>query len=61
MLPGDSKQHNCKEKRKYNNYFDSYFCKECDLWLEKTCGATEITRACYCAIRPEKPSMSDKK
>jgi hypothetical protein len=34
--------------------YDAYFCKECDVWIEKQCGDD----ACeYCPDRPDKPSM----
>ncbi len=37
----------------YNEKHDAYFCKECDVWLEKLCS----DKACYfCTHRPEKPS-----
>lgn len=32
---------------------DAYFCKDCDVWIEKACK----DKTCdFCSTRPEKPS-----
>lgn len=44
---------NCGEALSYNEKYDSYFCKLCNQWTEKTC---KEPRCCYCPNRPEKPT-----
>lgn len=49
-----------KNHMKYlNGYYDAYYCKTCDEWLEPTCGDPLCTT---CKNRPDKPSqMTDEK
>lgn len=37
-----------------NEQHDTYYCKECDEWLEPRCKSTECG---FCVMRPEKPSQ----
>jgi hypothetical protein len=37
----------------YNEKFDSFYCKDCDYWLEEKCDEHDCE---YCIKRPEKPS-----
>lgn len=39
--------------RDYHEALDVYFCKECDIWLEKQCGDPNCH---FCPQRPKKPS-----
>lgn len=36
----------------YNEKYDAYFCRGCNVWIETTCGDPDCY---YCSIRPEKP------
>ncbi|MCK5021020.1 MAG: hypothetical protein KAS32_28675 [Candidatus Peribacteraceae bacterium] len=47
---------NCDEHKyptHYNEDHDTYYCPECDVWLETTCDDPDCE---YCATRPSKPS-----
>jgi hypothetical protein len=45
---------NCNNTGKYLEYFDSFYCPDCDNWLEPICEDKECR---YCSDRPEKPSL----
>ncbi|WP_337862828.1 hypothetical protein [Nitrososphaera sp.] len=50
----------CKKhgRGRYSVLFDTYYCADCDRWLEKKC---ENARFCeLCQARPKKPSMGRK-
>ena len=36
----------------YSQMYDSYYCAECNKWLDEKC--TDAT-CCYCSERPDKP------
>lgn len=40
---------------KYSKQFDTYYCSECDRWLEKKCPTPKL--CLLCANRPRKPSL----
>jgi hypothetical protein len=43
----------CSKSCEYDEFFDAYFCKKCNIWNEKECGDS----ACkFCASRPKMPS-----
>lgn len=42
----------CKFNLVYYEYFDAYFCPNCNSWTESKCGDTDCD---YCPNRPEKP------
>ena len=48
----------CKSRTDYNERYDSYFCKSCDLWNSTACKDPKCE---FCTKRPEKPSMKSKK
>jgi hypothetical protein len=37
----------------HDEFFDAFYCKDCDIWLEGACPDPEC---CYCKGRPEVPS-----
>ena len=41
----------------YNDRWDSYFCSECLIWVEVTCGDADCR---VCGGRPEKPTLEHK-
>ena len=43
------------EKISLNINYDCFYCKECDKWLENSCGDESCS---YCLSRPEKPSQA---
>ena len=44
----------CQREHSYCEKHDAYYCKDCNIWLEKNCG----DKTCeYCFNRPEKPSQ----
>ena len=43
---------NCERKIFYNNKYDAYYCKSCNIWLEPKCGDK---RCEFCSIRPVSP------
>lgn len=43
----------CEDSSSYNFSYEAYFCRSCDLWLEKACGDESCQ---FCAIRPATPS-----
>lgn len=49
----------CKAFKCYSEKHDAYFCKPCDIWLEKQCGDPKCRAGC--GTRPAKPSDSDSK
>lgn len=44
----------CGTIRKYNPYFDAYYCTTCNKWLEGTCNDPGCTH--HCKERPETPN-----
>lgn len=48
---------NCGDKKIRNEDYDAYFCSQCDIWLENTCGDPDCG---YCTERPETPSQVKK-
>ena len=46
----------CGNKPKYNEQFDAYYCKYCDVWLESKCPDINCE---FCYNRPIKPSGED--
>ena len=44
----------CKLSRIYSDKYDSYFCMNCDVWIESKCKDLNCD---YCSERPAKPSM----
>lgn len=48
---------NCKRKTSYNEMFDSYFCKKCNIWTSQGCGDVDCF---FCKNRPEKPFLRNK-
>jgi hypothetical protein len=42
----------CSEFRIYSDKYDSYFCANCNEWLESACRDTTCE---YCRKRPSKP------
>lgn len=51
---GKCKNEKCNKDLLYNEKYDAYFCKECDVWSEDAC---KDPRCFYCVGRPEKPSL----
>jgi predicted amidophosphoribosyltransferase len=45
----------CQTKLKYNERYDSDYCENCNMWLDKRCTDAECF---YCRDRPENPSGS---
>lgn len=43
----------CFSEVKYNTKYDTFYCEQCDEWLEFTCPLKDCD---YCKERPEKPS-----
>lgn len=51
-----TKQCGCGPKEEniaFNNPYDSYYCKECDVWLDDE---TDVTDYMFGTPRPDKPS-----
>lgn len=46
---------NCGEIASYNERFDSFFCKDCNVWLESQCDDEHCS---YCAHRPLTPDAT---
>ena len=46
--------HECGSPILYNEMYDSIYCPECNIWLEKACTDPECY---YCFNRPEKPCV----
>jgi hypothetical protein len=42
----------CRSNQVYFDDYDSYFCPECNYWIEKKCGDPHCD---YCSNRPYKP------
>lgn len=42
----------CNNETFYNQNYDAYYCKECNVWLEPTCSDEECE---FCKNRPERP------
>lgn len=49
--------HNCAHPRSYSQKYDSYFCADCDRWVEGRCSDPDCE---FCKNRPEKPSLEGK-
>lgn len=48
----------CKAPVEYDEYWDAYFCRTCDLWVSEPCGATTHAECSHeCWRRPERPSQ----
>ena len=48
--------HNCEQTKKYSEQYDTYYCSECNTWLEDICN----DRSCiYCNARPLKPNEQE--
>ena len=45
----------CFNPRVYASEFDTYFCPQCNVWLEKACGDPTCE---YCRSRPSHPVLS---
>lgn len=46
----------CDTKRSYNEEYDSYCCKECNIWLEEPCGKINHKQCWFdCTNRPVRP------
>lgn len=45
--------HNCNDTKEYSEQFDTYYCKECNKWLESTC---EDPTCEFCKKRPQQPN-----
>ena len=43
----------CNRYSDYNDEYDVYYCKVCDIWLEDKCSDPNCE---FCVYRPEKPS-----
>ena len=41
----------------YNEQFDTYYCKKCNVWLEPACSDKNCE---YCSKRPKKPKVTQK-
>jgi len=52
----NGKFHRCGAERQYSEYYDVYYCRVCDEWLESKCGDASCE---FCQNRPEKPSLVD--
>jgi hypothetical protein len=44
--------HNCNETKQYSEQYDTYYCRECNKWLEDICNDRECL---FCNTRPLKP------
>ncbi len=44
----------CDHKHMYSVKYDTFFCKQCDMWRSIKCTDTQCE---YCIERPEKPSL----
>ena len=44
--------HNCELTQKYSVEYDTYYCEECNKWLEDTCDDRECL---FCPSRPLTP------
>lgn len=42
----------CGKESEYNMKYDSYFCSDCNIWLEPPCDDNDCT---YCKNRPDRP------
>ncbi len=42
----------CGDKLDYNEKYDSYYCKKCNIWLEDCCSDPKCR---FCSKRPKKP------
>ena len=50
----EGKKLKCGHKAKYSEKYDSYYCKECNKWLEGPCH----NKSCdICSKRPNKPIL----
>jgi len=43
----------CNSKKLYSEDYDTYYCRECDKWLEEQCSDIYCE---YCARRPLTPN-----
>lgn len=43
---------NCKRMGVYAEYYDSYYCTDCNIWLDAKCTDTTCK---FCSTRPEFP------
>lgn len=43
----------CNTESKYETVYDTFYCEQCDIWLESTCPIEDCS---FCSSRPEKPS-----
>jgi hypothetical protein len=46
--------HDCVCTKQYSEKYDTYFCGECNKWLEEKCTDPDCQ---YCTTRPEKPGQ----
>lgn len=46
----------CGKKRTYSDRYDSFYCADCNVWLEPECGCLESE--CEFTNRPSKPNLS---
>ena len=44
----------CGSASEYDMEYDSYYCPECNVWLEPICGSEDCM---FCANRPERPLL----
>jgi len=42
----------CGKQGVYYEKYDSYFCEDCNVWLEDTCEGLDCR---FCVSRPDKP------
>jgi len=42
----------CKRMGVYAEYYDSYYCPDCDIWLDEKCADATCN---FCSRRPEFP------
>jgi methionyl-tRNA synthetase len=48
----------CHELKTYHSQHDTFYCENCDQWLEDTCGDAGCP---YCTGRPSRPSQVTKR
>jgi len=44
----------CGSASEYNMDYDSYYCADCNIWLETLCGSEDCM---FCKNRPERPLL----
>lgn len=46
----------CENKASYSEKYDVYYCKNCNIWLEKKCSDSNCE---FCTNRPDSPREAD--